>query len=185
MKNLSFFIVFTFLLTGCASTQVSYEGTIPGEMSKVKATYGWFRSEPPGTDIRVNNIALDTQIQQAVDKHLKSKGYKRVESDQADYLITWFGSIKEEVKEIAVSQYYSSYGYGALAGRVSQMSQNGTVRKTFSRGTLILDVLDPESKKVLWRGSATNTIKENMSETELAKYLDISVKNIFKTLPRR
>lgn len=185
MKKISLLITIVFLLFGCASVKVQHEGVVPENFSEVKATYGWLKNTQASSKIRANNQTIESLIHQSVDRYLQSKGYKRVDADGADYLITWFGKIKEEVKEIAVSQFYSSYGYGSLAGRVKQESTNGKVVKTFTRGTLILDVLDPESKTVLWRGSATNTIQENMSDGDVEKFIDLSVKKILKTLPQR
>ncbi len=185
MNKLFLLLFFTLILAGCASTKVYHEGAIPEKFSEIKATYGWFKGNSPSTDIRVNNSTVTTLIQQSVDNQLSGRGYKRVEPEQADYLISWFGSIREEVKEIAISQYYSSYGYGSLAGMLYQQSDDGKLIKKFSRGTLVLDVIDPGSKKVLWRGSATNTIRKNMSDKDRAMYIDISVKEILKTLPGR
>lgn len=185
MKNLSLCITIVFLLFGCASIKVHHQGAVPENFSEVKATYGWLKNTQVSSDIRANNQTIELLIHQSVDRYLQSKGYKRIDADGADYLITWFGKIKEEVKEISVSQFYSSYGYGSLAGRLKQEATDGKVVKTFTRGTLILDVLDPESKTVLWRGNATNTIQENMSEEDVEKYIDLSVKKILKTIPKR
>ena len=37
---------------------------------------------------------------------------------------------------------------------------------TYTRGTLIIDFWSPETKKLVWRGSATAVVKENPQNAE-------------------
>ena len=47
---------------------------------------------------------------------------------------------------------------------------------TYTRGTLIIDLWDPGTKKLVWRGSATAVVKENPKKSE--KQIQKAVKKI-------
>ena len=183
MKIFLSVILAAIVCAGCAPVSVEHQGQISTENSPVKATYGWLESGVPGNDIRVNNPTIDAMVRQSVEKQLRAKGYSKADTGEADYLLTWFGTIDEEVKEISLVSYYNRGGYVGLLGTMPENVEGGKVKKTFARGTLILDVLDRDDKNVLWRGSATNTLHENMSRKRIAEYIDISVAKILEKLP--
>ena len=185
MKKFICLLLFAVVLSSCSPVSVDHAGQLAPENMEIKGTYGWLENSIPSNDIRVNNAAIDEIVKNSVEKRLSRKGYVKVVPAQADYLITWFGTITEEMKEISLNRFYATNGYGTLAGSMPENIKDGKVRKTFSRGTLILDVLDREGKKVLWRGSATNTLRESMNAKEVEKYIDASVAKILEKLPKK
>jgi len=188
MKNTLLATFCCFLFLSCASVEVTHQGNLSGETQHSKASYGWFKDAPSSEDVRINNPTIEKLVREAVDQQLQAMGYKKTEPDQADYLIAWFGNITEEVKEISMSRFYGRYGYATLLGDPAkkEKTEDGKVLKTFARGTLILDVLDRDSKKVLWRGSATDTLgQKKMSTNEKRRYIEKSVAKILEELPRK
>ena len=185
MKRLAIFFVLFLLIAGCSTISVQTEGKVPSDPAKIKATYGWLDKAVPSNDIRVNNAEINRMVRNSVEKHLATRGYIRVEPDQADYLLSWYGNITDEVKELSLSSFYARNGYTGMIGTMPENVEGGKVKKVFSRGTLILDVMDKETQKVIWRGTATNTIQENMSKGRKAQYVDASIKKILEDLPKR
>lgn len=185
MKTLTIFFVSIFFLVGCSTVSVQTEGKVPSNPAEIKATYGWLDKAVPSNDIRVNNDEINRMVRNSVEKHLAARGYVRVEPDQADYLLTWFGNITDEVKELSLSSFYARNGYTGLIGTMPENVKGGKVKKVFSRGTLILDVMDRKTQNVIWRGSATNIIQEDMSKGRKAQYVDASIKKILEDLPQR
>ncbi|MEE4243489.1 MAG: DUF4136 domain-containing protein [Desulfopila sp.] len=183
MKNILLSFIIVVFLVGCSSVKVSHQGNIPAENQLVKATYSWLEDNVPSNDIRVNNSSIDAMVRQSVEKQLRVKGYEKTDGGEAEYLLAWFGTIDEEVKEISLSSFYKRGGYVGLLGTMPENVEGGKVKKTFARGTLILDVLDREDKNVLWRGSATNTLHEKMSRKQTSEYIDLSVAKILEELP--
>ena len=53
---------------------------------------------------------------------------------------------------------YGGYGYGGY-GYGGGMGSSTTTATTYTDGTLILDAYDPETKKMVWRGTGTVTLK--------------------------
>ncbi len=185
MKKIAIFLVLSLLIAGCSTVKVQTEGKVPSDPAKIKATFSWLDKASPSNDIRVNNNEIDRMVRNSVEKHLATRGYVRVEPDQADYLLSWFGNITDEVKELSLSSFYRRNGYTGMIGSMPEKVEDGKVKKVFSRGTLILDVMDRETQKVIWRGTATNTIQENMSKGRKAQYVDASIKKILEDLPQR
>jgi hypothetical protein len=50
---------------------------------------------------------------------------------------------------------YGYYGYGGYGG----IATSTTTEMTYTDGTLIVDVWDPKTNHLVWRGSATDTLK--------------------------
>ncbi len=185
MKKIAIFLVLSFLIAGCATNSIQTEGKVPSDPGETKGTYGWLENAVPSDDIRVNNEEIDRMVRNSVEKHLATRGYVRVEQDQADYLLSWFGNITDEVKELSLSSFYARNGYTGLIGTMPKNVKGGKVKKVFSRGTLILDVMDRKTQEVIWRGSATNIIHEKMPKGRKAQYVDASIKKILEDLPQR
>ncbi len=59
------------------------------------------------------------------------------------------------------------------------MGGSSTTRAyTYTKGTLIIDIWDAKSEKLVWRGSATATVKENPEKA--AKQIDNVVNKMVK-----
>ena len=182
-KNLIVLLV-VFFLSGCGTVAVQPNQAALAKFTG-KKTFAWLVDGVPSDDVRVNNPRVQKAVLISVDKNLAGKGYVKSAVNDADLLVSWFGSVDEEVKEIHMSSFYQSYGYSALKGArpESAAGKDGKVEQVFARGTLIIDILDPQSKTLIWRESATNTIIKKMSDAELLNYVDISVKHILEKLP--
>lgn len=185
MNRIFILLVLSLFAAGCSPVSVQTQGKVALDPVKMKATYAWLEKAVPSNDIRVNNQDINRLVRNSVEKHLAARGYFRVNPDQADYLVTWFGNIEEEVKEISLASFYNRSGYTGLIGTMPENVKAGKVKKVFARGTLILDILEKQTKNVIWRGSATNTIQEGMSQGRKAQYIDSSVKKILDDLPQR
>lgn len=183
MRKILFTMICLVMLSGCAAVTVEHQGQLAGDEKERKTTYGWLDKSVPGNDIRVNNPAVGKMVRHAVEERLLQMGYQKVAAEKADYLLAWFGTVTEEMEEMSVSRFYANYGYSTLVGEMPKNIKKGKVRKLFTKGTLIIDVLDREGKKVIWRGSATNTLLDDMDRRKAAIFIDTSVEEILKGLP--
>ena len=83
--------------------------------------------------------------------------------ENPDVYVTYHTNEKEEMQ-----LHTDTFGYGAGAGMRwhggygGAMGASSTTRTyTYTKGTLIVDIWDAKSEKLVWRGSATATVKEN------------------------
>jgi len=68
-----------------------------------------------------------------------------------------------------------------LGGGFGNDGFSTTTEDTYKVGTLVVDLFDPNSKKLIWRGSASDTLS-NKSDKNI-KNLDRSVLKMFNHFP--
>jgi hypothetical protein len=56
-----------------------------------------------------------------------------------------------------------------------------TTVENYKEGTLVVDMFDANTKKLLWRGNATDTLSDKSDKN--IKKLDKSVEKMFKDFP--
>jgi hypothetical protein len=73
---------------------------------------------------------------------------------------------------------YGGGYYGRGAGMGMSMGTSTSRVVTYDKGTLIIDIWDADEKKLVWRGSTTDTVSDNPKKMEkrLKKMLDKLVK---------
>jgi len=121
-------------------------------------TYAW--SETDSTLAAVNPRAHDHIVAQ-IDTYLATAGLKKVDQD-ADVFVTYHTNSKEELSVNTSSMGYgypSSFYWNPYWG--AGYGSTSTTVTSYTRGTLIVDIWDAETKKLIWRGSATDIVPEN------------------------
>ncbi len=86
-------------------------------------------------------------MRSAVDRELEARGFRKTPSGTPEFFVTCFAAVD---RRIQVDQIYRSRrgpGWG-------QSGWTDTVVNEYDQGTLLLDVLDPRSRNLMWRGSA-------------------------------
>ena len=112
-------------------------------------TYDWGPPDnlPVGDPRLDNNSFFRDYLEGAVEKWLAFKGYGRAVSGQPDLLIHYHASVNQKVDVYESDQQYG-YCYGDCADRIAE----------FEQGTLVVDVVDARTNKVIWRGWAQDTM---------------------------
>jgi len=156
-QSLPVIILLTFL-TGCAtSMQVQSSHNSSADFSNLK-TYQWGKVAPLDVDkSRVDVSEVDARIRRTVDNELAAKGFKKVSSG-GDFLVTYHAALDTKV-DITQQDVY------AADGMTSDAAWMGTeeVKTVIDKGSLVLDIVDPSSKKVIWRTSASKTVELDVS----------------------
>ena len=117
-------------------------------------------------DSNVGNDLTDDRLHAAIIREMKENGGQEVTSDP-DVFITYHVVTKDNTVFNTTSYGYGGwgpgwggygrYGYGYGAG-IGPMDST-TRAYTYTDGTLIIDAYDPETKKLIWRGTGTVTLK--------------------------
>lgn len=149
--------------TGCSSISVTTDHDHSANFQGL-TTYDWM----PGPqklpdDPRIDDAALDTQIRRAIAQSLDAKGYQRRVSQNPDFYIGYHAAVEKSLAVTTIDSYYgydverswglhpkgggaSHDGLGTIGGRVYAY--------TYDQGTLILDIVDPTMKHLMWRSVA-------------------------------
>ena len=153
-------------VTGCGSGMtVATDYDKAANFAPLK-TYSWRTGTPLANQLQSQRVI------NAVDAQLKAKGLTRVDSG-GDVTVTYHAAAdtQMDVQSFSSGGHYSCWGGCSTSTTVT----NVTV------GTLIVDLVDPKEDKMLWRGSATDTVSDNPAENE--KKINDGVKRMFENFP--
>jgi hypothetical protein len=173
------------VLAGCSRVQTSNEIDAGADFAALK-TYAWLTEEnPEAEDIRLNDPRIHATIRDAVDQVLTEKGYTKVETKEADFLVVWFGGIEKKIKRESIEHFYAPYVYGTLYRDPALRSEASGTDFEYEEGTVIIDVVDPQTRDILWRGSGSGRLVEGQQEQIALNNLRRSVKRIVQPFPTR
>ena len=153
-------IVSSFMLGGCAiKPPVTSDYDTNYEFTKLKK-YAWIMPSDPS---KVET--LDSQRDNnAIETILNRKGFTKVsETSTADFLLK---THMVTDKKVDVDRFYSTWGYNPYFHPYASPfhaypwphNSSTTVVRERQVGTLVLDIVDPVKKSVIWRGTVSSTL---------------------------
>jgi hypothetical protein len=131
-------------------------------------TYSW-------EQIKTQDPLMVDRIKSAVNGVLAAKGFKEVPSG-GDLSIVAMETTKNKQ---TIDTLYDGFGGGWRWG--GGFGDATTSTENYKVGTLIVDLFDTNTKQLLWRGSASDTLS-NKSEKNIDN-LDKGVEKMFKKFP--
>lgn len=185
MIRITFAVLLAIMLAGCSQVQTSSKVDAGTDFS-VLETFSWLtEADPEAEDIRLNDPRIGQTIRDAVEQVLSGKGYRKVERDQADFLVVWFGGIEKKIRKENIDHFYAPYGYGTLYRAPELRNDESRASLEYEEGTVIIDALDPQTRSILWRGSGSGRLVEGQQEQIALNNLRSSVKKIVQPFPGR
>lgn len=146
-------------------------------------TFAW--ATTPETSVEGGNPLMHSRIVNAIEHYLSMGGMREVgEDDNPDIFVTYHTSTKEQMNLNTTSWGYGypggwyGGGWGGGWGGAS-MGTSSTTVSTYEVGTLVVDAWSPETKNLVWRGTAGNiTVSPNPQKME--KKIDKALAKIVK-----
>jgi hypothetical protein len=138
-------------------------------------SYAW-------TDIReVRDPNVKKRLEAAVDKQLQAKGLVR-KDESADLKVSMHPRLS---KEYTINPYDTGwdYGWGTWNTSIGDLSTGADTAKAVSVGTIIVDLVDPSTKQLVWRGTATSPFDSEASTEQRKDLLDKVMKKLFAGFP--
>jgi len=172
-------ILITLLLLSVAgfSQKIRYN-YMPGiDFSRFK-TYKWVDVEGG----QYPNQLLDEQIRRSIDNQLSLKGLTKTNEGIPDLFVVYQVAVNQEKQWNAYSTGGEYWGWGAWAGWGGTSTTTMT-STTINIGTLNLDIYDVATKKQIWRGEATKTLKKPKNPEKLQKNIDKAMAKLLKNYP--
>jgi hypothetical protein len=136
-------------LAGCSTLHVETQYSAGAPFASYRS-YAWL-STAPGAEqaAAIRNPAVRSVVVSAVDRELAAKGLARVIPDQnPDLFVAVIGTAQGRVEVAA-------YGYGYAGPYVGPVPV-ATVSQ-YADGTLLVDLVDAKTRKLVWRGIASDT----------------------------
>ena len=126
----------------------------------------------------MGNPFLDQEIQRVLLVELENRGFEQSPASEADFLVaesasgnsmTWY-SFEGAVRNVPYADYFQVWsGVGGIA----------TVH-TFQDGTLVIDLIDPKTGKLIWHGWSTEPVNSYASDK---KTIQGFVKEVLNRFP--
>jgi hypothetical protein len=179
MKALRMMVPVLLLAVAGFAQDVRYNFASGTDFSKYK-TYKWVQIKNAD---QMNQLA-DQQLKTAVDAELTKKGLTRTEDDNADLYIGYQVALSQEKQFTTFDTgwgYGPGWGNGWYGGGGGGMST--TTSTTIPVGQLDLDMYDPHSKQLIWRGTASKTLDPKAKPEKREKNLRKSVAKLLKNYP--
>lgn len=186
-------------LSACATTLTSSVDTADDVQLNGFTSYAWISVAP----VFVSNPAAPTvmnpinarRIRTAIDFELARKGYHKVPLAQADLVVAASLGDRVQVRDDYDDLGYGYYGYGGYYGHgyghryypgFGRFGHSGfggrTSVRTFTEGTLVIDVFENRHMEPIWHGSATKRLSRDYAAPEL---IDEAVTALFDQFPDR
>jgi hypothetical protein len=160
----------------CASTMtVSSHVDRALDISPYK-TFDWGPADavPTGDPRLDRDPFFKDEVQGAVEKQLAAQGIVLAPSGQPDLLVHYHANV---ARRIDVNRVDSSYGYCAAGECPAAME--------YEAGTLVLDVIDARTNRLIWRGWAQRSVEDVLDDRDrMARLIREAVSRMLQRFPR-
>ena len=177
MKKLVILMVIAISLGAAHAQKVKVAADPSVNLSKYK-TYAWAKGVVSPNPI-INQLIIDS-----IDQELTAKGMARV-TDEPDVTVVAWAAANSDL-QIMQPTWGQSAGSATATGIPSSVHS-----AAIAKGTLLIDIADARTKSTVWRGTATDTLKETPSGNfaKDAKNAEKSIRKVvekmFKKFPAR
>jgi hypothetical protein len=113
----------------------------------------------------IESSASNRALRDAIRQTLEARGYQP-SRDEADFSVAYYATAREKLDVTAWN-----YGYPWRPRWWRGWGPPYVDATTYNEGTVIVDVVDPSSHQLLWRGRGVSQVSDNPAEyeRELAK----------------
>lgn len=168
-------------LAGCSSIRVNSDYDPKVDFSNFR-TWSWLPQPVPEViDPRVHNEIVDQRVRRAVEAGLAARGYQKVEPGHGDFGVGYYAAIEGKVSVQTINDYYGygpGWGPGPAFGATTQ-----TYVREYDEGTLILEVVDSQSRELVWRASAQAEVSQSAEPEERDRRVREAVEQMLDDFP--
>jgi hypothetical protein len=159
-------------LTACATTNIRSYMERGGDLGLYR-TYAWGAPAVQATgDPRLdNNRFFQERVEAAVELQLAARGFEKTEATP-DLLVRYYTSVEQRVNADGVDRPY--------------VSCEDCRPFVFDAGTIVVDLIDARTRRLVWRGWEEGSIDGVVDEQQwMEKRIDQAVARIIEQLPSR
>ena len=185
MKKLTVYAICVSLVTllaACSSgpqIRTDYDHTV--NFSNYK-TFGFF--QPLSIEGPDYSTIYGTVFREAATREMEARGYTK--SDHPDLLINVSARLQEKTNVRTTSDPFPTY-YGYRVGFYDPWYGYGwgstTTVSQYTEGTVNMDVVDAQAKKLVFEGVAIGRLKDNRTNEQVRQAINSGVARMFETYP--
>ena len=152
-------------------------------------TYAWLSGDQEKTgDRRADSSAVDMRIRIAVGTQLRLKGYHAVAEGKPDFYVAYHIGLKDSSPSIS-TQYYSdgmaghAFAHAADTRSAGKSTPTDNEAPSFLTGSLLIDIVDAASQKLIWRGTAAGEVDPGLTSQQRDERTKTIVQRILSHFP--
>ncbi len=179
------------MVSGCRSTRVFSDQVDGIDYGQFK-TFAWLPAEDSSDGSLFANPIVFQNLRNNINKEMFVRGYE-IDTRSPDLLVLVHVNFRE-VQELVQSPVYGSYGYyypGFYAGpsypynymyynTIPNIAGYNIQSVEFTRGTVVVDIIDTDANELIWRGWALTDITD---PDDFRKDMRKIVQDIFSRYP--
>ncbi len=154
------------------------------------STYQWWNQTPQiEGETETDPDWLNGQIRSSIDSRLTNNGYVKApdSASEVDFLVGYHAAVEHKFTETQVNHRYGfprdrSPAYDLTTRGIDTMHPK-TVTFEYDVGTLMIDVIDPQTQQVIWRGSAQSEVHLSKSNDQKRAKIEQAVTKILERFP--
>lgn len=185
LRRLASIALLAALGVACSSVRTHYDFD-PGADFSPWRSYAWYPSGPPpaGT-ARLDSELVQRRIAAAVDRSLAAAGYTRVWSEEPDFYVNTHLSTEQRLDVRTMNSMYiggphrrhwGGAGFGGVGWSETTVDQ-------YEEGTLVIDLVDTSTRRLVWRGSGTRRLARNPGPDQVTQRVNEAVDEILAQFP--
>ena len=149
------------LLAACAYVPVDVESDAGTHTGK---TWSWL-PRPPVARGEAEFSVVDERVRAAIERDLAARRFKKVDKERPDFLVTYYAALQKPISADAIT-----YAAGVpMAAKVAN---------SYPQGSLVIDVLDAKTGKLVWRGVGRRVFDAKQTPEERKERIDDAVASV-------
>ncbi|NPU91143.1 MAG: DUF4136 domain-containing protein [Gammaproteobacteria bacterium] len=166
-------------LTACTQAPVSFDYDQSAYLKTLK-TYAI--SAPASTNGGFQSLD-NNRIETALRSALAGRQMQEVPADKADFLVSYRVEADRQLDTSGVSFGFGVSGGGGGMGGIGVGASTGPKAKEVVEGKLVVDVIDPQKKQVVWSARANENLTDSMNSAKRDKLIGFLVTTMFEGFP--
>jgi len=140
------------------------------------ANFGQYKTFP-WEKVQTKDPLMVDRIKNAINSALAAKGWTLVPSG-GDVEVF---AIETTQNQQTLDTFYNGFGGGRRWGGFGGFGDATTTTETYTVGTLVVDLFDAKTEKLIWRSSSSGTLSDKADKN--TKNLDKGVNKMFQHFP--
>lgn len=196
-KNIIAAVSVVLLFTACSTMQISTDHDPEFDLTALNNYTVKVQKQSDDATL------TDRHISRAITNELDAKGYHSTPEAEADFYVLFQLDVqdKTEVRTTYESWGVRPYPYYAPDGRLLyppgmlhqhyidpfnfDMTTQQTQTFDYQEGKLLVDVYDPKSKRIVWRGIAKDELKNFSTAEEKIAYINAVIQKLLHDFPSK
>jgi hypothetical protein len=176
MKRTMIAIAIGLAINGCTGVKTSLDYDPSIDFSQFR-TYSRV-----DTDGRAADNFAHARIMNGIETVLAERGLELVESG-GDLAVGYQITTSQRSTYTTVSAGWGGGRRGWWGGGTMGVSSSQTTERTYDVGTIILAMFEPQSKDMVWTGTASDTIRPNMTPAERQDQINAALRKMLRDFP--